>query len=384
MRLIYFACVELPSRFASSVHIMHMVDEFAELGHEVILVDPNLREGITSNALADYYGLKNSCFKIKDLRKLKKLLGLRGVHRFKAYLYRLYFKALNANLLYIRDQAIGEFGDIVCELSTPFVLEAHLPNRNVFLDRLLGNRKLAKFVVISSSLKEEFLRLYPSLKSKVSVHHDAAQIPGAQEDSKNLSIDSDKLSFDSDKFVGAYIGNLYPGKCMEELVTFVGDLADDIQIRIYGGKESDISNWKSMLQELSISNVSFKGYLNPAALFQDLSDVNFFLAPFSAKVTQGTDMDLTPWMSPLKIFEYMAMNKPIVSTDLPVIREILQHEHNALLCRPGDKEGWLNAISLLKKDRLLRDRIAFQAFKDWKLKYTWKIRAESVLEGIVL
>jgi glycosyltransferase involved in cell wall biosynthesis len=384
MRLVYFACVGLPSKFASSVHIMHMVDEFAELGHEVILVDPNLREGVTSKELADYYGLKNNCFKIKDLRKLKKLLGLRGVHRFKNYLYWLYFKALNANLLYIRDQAVGEFGDIVCELSTPFVLEAHLPNRNIFLDRLLSNRRLAKFVVISSSLKEEFVRLYPSSKSKVSVHHDAAQILGAHKDKKTPNNDNTKLSFNSDKFVGAYIGNLYPGKCMEELVTFVGDLAGDIQIRIYGGNDLDILNWKSRLHELSISNVTFKGYLNPAALFQDLSDVNFFLAPFSAIVTQGTDIDLTPWMSPLKIFEYMAMNKPIVSTDLPVIREILEHEYNALLCKPGDKEGWLNAISLLKRDRLLCDRIAFQAFKDWKLKYTWKIRAESVLEGISL
>jgi glycosyltransferase involved in cell wall biosynthesis len=382
MRIVYFACVELPSKFASSVHIMHMVDEFTELGHDVILVDPNLKEGISAKELAGYYGLKSSCFKIRDLRRLKKFLALKGVRRFKWRLYKLYFSLLDANLLYIRDQALGEFGDLVCELSTPFVLEAHLPNQNIFLDRLLGNRNLAKFVVISLGLMKEFVRLYPSARAMISVHHDAAQPLAAHMDSKTSGEYESQLVFESDVFVGAYIGNLYPGKCMEELVTFVDCLASDIHIQIYGGNDSDISRWKTKLQDLSISNVSFKGYLKPSELFRELRGVKFFLAPFSARVTQGSDIDLTPWMSPLKIFEYMAMHKPIVSTDLPVIREILQHGHNALLCKPGDKEAWLDAISQLKSDRLLRDRIATQAFMDWESKYTWKIRARSILEGI--
>jgi len=44
--------------------------------------------------------------------------------------------------------------------------------------------------------------------------------------------------------------------------------------------------------------------------------------------------------SPLKLFEYMASGRPIVSTDIPTISKILKHEYNAMLAKPNNMTIW--------------------------------------------
>ena len=50
--------------------------------------------------------------------------------------------------------------------------------------------------------------------------------------------------------------------------------------------------------------------------------------------------------SPMKMFEYMAAGRAIVSADLPVIREVL-NEENAVFCKPDDIDDWKFALSRL-------------------------------------
>jgi glycosyltransferase involved in cell wall biosynthesis len=83
-------------------------------------------------------------------------------------------------------------------------------------------------------------------------------------------------------------------------------------------------------------------------------------------------------MSPLKIFECMAHAKPIVSSDLPVLREVLTDEVNALLCDPDDIESWVNAIERLRKDQDLRARLAERARLDFDTNYSWAKRADKI------
>ncbi len=59
-------------------------------------------------------------------------------------------------------------------------------------------------------------------------------------------------------------------------------------------------------------------------------------------------------MSPLKLFEYMAHGLPIVSSDLPALREVLENESNALLCDPDDIVAWVSAIERLRSSLQLR------------------------------
>jgi glycosyltransferase involved in cell wall biosynthesis len=106
---------------------------------------------------------------------------------------------------------------------------------------------------------------------------------------------------------------------------------------------------------------------------------DILLAPYEKKVSifGSNKGDTSKFMSPLKIFEYMSHKKPIIASDLPVIREIL-NEKNSILVKPDDIELWINSIEKLKNLQN-REVIANQALSDF-YNYTWKNRAQLVVK----
>jgi len=84
----------------------------------------------------------------------------------------------------------------------------------------------------------------------------------------------------------------------------------------------------------------------------------------------------------MKMFEYMAAGLPIVSSDLPVLREVLENGRNALLVSPDDLDAWAKAISLLAANAGLRRRLGEAARADLIEYYTWETRARSVLADL--
>jgi len=88
-------------------------------------------------------------------------------------------------------------------------------------------------------------------------------------------------------------------------------------------------------------------------------------------------------MSPIKMFEAMAAGRPIIASDLPTIREILKHEHSALLVEPHNLEAWVKAIDRLRQDRSLAVRLATNARAEAS-NYSWTGRAKSIAYAIGL
>ena len=88
-------------------------------------------------------------------------------------------------------------------------------------------------------------------------------------------------------------------------------------------------------------------------------------------------MNISDFTSPLKLFEYMSHRKPIIASDLPVIREVL-NEKNSILVKCDDIDLWINSIKDLKNLKN-RDLIANQALSDF-YNYNWKNRAFLILK----
>ena len=63
------------------------------------------------------------------------------------------------------------------------------------------------------------------------------------------------------------------------------------------------------------------------------------------------------YASPLKLFEYLAMGCAIVAPATSNLEEILTHEENAILFRPGDAAGLRSAVERVCRDRQLRARL---------------------------
>jgi len=93
--------------------------------------------------------------------------------------------------------------------------------------------------------------------------------------------------------------------------------------------------------------------------------------------------DGTPFFgSPTKLFEYMAMGKGIVASDLDQIGEVLKHDYSALLVKPGDAESLMFGLKALIDDQPRRERLGRAAHQEVVLRYTWKEHTRKIIEKL--
>ena len=76
----------------------------------------------------------------------------------------------------------------------------------------------------------------------------------------------------------------------------------------------------------------------------------------------------------------MSSKSAIIASDLPVLREILIDEHNALLVDPDSKTLWYNQVMALIQDSKKAKRLAKNAFEQFETRHTWNQRARLILE----
>jgi glycosyltransferase involved in cell wall biosynthesis len=79
----------------------------------------------------------------------------------------------------------------------------------------------------------------------------------------------------------------------------------------------------------------------------------------------------------MKMFEYMAAGRLIVSSDLPVLREVL-NVRNAALCPPDDASTWIRALQRAREDEVWRCALGAQARLDVQ-SYAWEERVQKIL-----
>ena len=111
-----------------------------------------------------------------------------------------------------------------------------------------------------------------------------------------------------------------------------------------------------------------------------MSMMDVLLMPYQKSVSVGLKgVDTAKWMSPMKMFEYMSTGKPVISSNLSVLREILKDNENCLLVKPDDIKNWSEALKRIIKDKLLADKLGNNAYNQYQIKHTWKKRAEDIL-----
>ncbi|MBF7081429.1 glycosyltransferase [Desulfallas sp. Bu1-1] len=93
--------------------------------------------------------------------------------------------------------------------------------------------------------------------------------------------------------------------------------------------------------------------------------------------------DGTPFFgSPTKLFEYMAMGKGIVASDLEQIGEVLKHNHTAWLVKPGDVESLMLGLKTLLDDKQLGDRLGRNARHEVMNRYTWSEHTRRIINWL--
>ena len=369
MRFAYAAQSRIPSRDANSIHVMKMCQAFGANGHDVDLLVPNYRTKDTSEMdVFAHYGVDRN-FALHYLPK--RPVGGR-VHRF-AWLAPRWCRRERINLMYTRSIKTGW---MAARMGIAVVLELHLIPRGgdgllfAVMMRTMPRRSIRRYVVISDALKRDFQEQFGIPDEKILVAHDAADPP---ESATPVAIG------DGASLTVGYVGHLYPGKGME-LISELSQVCPWAEFHIIGGAKRDIDRWKHATH--GYENLTFHGFIPPSkvAAFHAACDV--LIAPYQRQVQADRGADIAAWMSPLKIFEYMAAKGAVLASDLPVIREVLTHEKDAILLPPDDVQAWTRALARLRDDPTLRRRLGETAYATFQRKYTWSVRANVVLTGL--
>jgi len=365
VRILFLSLSYVPSRRASSIQVMRMCDAFADAGHDVTLVAK------AGPALADddraFYGTKRP-FEIVKLARP----GWRGGGVvFTTQMAREILRR-RTDLVYSRDLAGAV---IAAELRRPVVYEAHGIPANAaarwLLARVVRERTLRGIVAISSALRDDLASLgLVSSHAPTIVAHDAAEISAVPLRTRTNA--RPQLG---------YVGNLYPGRGIELVIELAARLPG-CDVVIVGGSPDDIKRWSPHAP----ANLSFRGFVPPAGLDAIYASLDVVLMPYPRSgigVASGAN-DTSRWCSPMKMFEYMASGAPIVSSDLPVLQEVLRHERNALIAPAGDVAAWSRAVQRLIDDRELAARLAATARDDLLRDHTWRGRVRHITDALQL
>ena len=93
--------------------------------------------------------------------------------------------------------------------------------------------------------------------------------------------------------------------------------------------------------------------------------------------------DGTPFFgSPTKLFEYMAMGRGIVASNLDQIGEVLRHGETAWLVPPNDTEALASGLARLIADRDLRTALGDAAHRCALAHHTWRSHVRATLDAL--
>ncbi len=368
-KIIYLSNSIIPSSTANSIHVMKMCQAFANNGNEVILLTPkNPNIELDIEDIYQFYGVEK-CFTIKKLP----WLNIKGNARIYGLLAALLAKFLQPDLTYGRCLQSCFFCSV---LNLPVAYESHTLLTDVgnitkwMFSQLINSQSFQGLVVISQALLQAYQKQYNIPEFLITIAHD-----GADESKEGVAIKFENTN----KLQIGYLGHLYPGKAMEIIVE-LAKVCKWANFHIIGGTESHINYWKNQL--IDLENIFFYGFIphSKTDIYRNSFDV--LIAPYQRQVSSCGGEDISQWMSPLKIFEYMAAGKAIVASDLPVLREVLSHEINALLFPPEDIKSWIQGLTLLHSQPQLRESLGMAAKKEFQLKYSWQKRAANILNSL--
>lgn len=391
MKVAVIAPTVIPSRKANTMQVMKMSQAFASTGHQVQVIIPDdarSQDKIERSwqSLAAHYGLQVQfpLFWEPTRAGLRKYDYAWTSVRWAAnwgsdIIYTRLPQA--AALASIQDQAvIFEIHDMPQGRMAPFMLRLFL--------RGPGAQRL---ITISDALAADVNREYqnPKVKGFVKVLPDGVDLQRYQdlaspEESRNsLAAELSNLNrnpqaqFFPERFTAGYTGHLYPGRGLS-LILELAALIPEINFLIAGGEEQDIRCLVGRALERGLENLTITGFVPNADLprFQAACDV--LLMPYQPRVSASSGGDIGRYLSPMKLFEYMACGRAICASSLPVLQEILCPEF-AFILPPDDIKAWETAVRDLKNDPALRKKMADQG-KTAARKYSWESRAAQMLD----
>ena len=385
MKIAMITNSRIPSLTANSIQAMKVAQALMQLGHDLRMFAPAETEPATQESLLAHYGLRL----IPDLELLPSSKRLKRfdfiIHAQRAA------KRFGADLIYTwlpQSAVLGLWAGY------PVVLEMHADvsgKMGAWWLQEFWKRPGRKVMTVTTSA----LRNALERSTKLPLKNEALIVaPNGVELEKYDGLPSPaearrQLNLPDGLTVG-FTGHIYPGRGADLLFELAKQMPQ-VNFLWVGGTPELVEFWRGKLAEAKMTNVTMTGFMKHESipLYQAAADI--LLMPYSRSISASSGQDIAEVINPMKLFEYMASARAIVSADLPSIREVL-NEWNAVFCEPGEsgignRESvigeWKAEIEALLADEARRRELGVRARRDVEM-FTWVKREERVLQNFNL
>jgi glycosyltransferase involved in cell wall biosynthesis len=375
MKIALITNSRIPSLTANSIQAMKVAQALMQLGHEIRMFAPAEAEPVNYQSLITHYGLRIApdLKLIPSIRLFKRLdFVIRAQNAAEKF---------GADLIYTWLPQSAVFA-LMCK--DPVVLEMHadVAGNGAWWLKQFWKAKGRKLMTVTVSALRNALERSTNLQFE----DDALLVaPNGVELEKYVGLPNPsearhQLNLPEGLTVG-FTGHIYPGRGADLLFELAKQMPQ-VNFLWVGGTPELVEFWRAKLTDAKVTNVTMTGFVKHEVipLYQAASDV--LLMPYSRSISASSGQDIAEVINPMKMFEYMASGRAIVSADLPSIREVL-NEGNAVLVEAGHWElvigDWKAAIESLLADEPRRFSLASQARKDVE-QLTWVRREEQVMK----
>lgn len=370
----------LPSRSANSIHVVHQCQGLVNAGVDVSLY---AKRSIKDESLLPQNIEKNYGISTKNISLVTYFSGITKADTLRiAWLSYKKIRGEEKPIILSRNLYASYILGVLNK--RPLLFETHQLEFGFRkrIQQAIISRPWIRTIVISEKLAELLGEHHKKSLINPLVLHDAAPenikpLP----DSERYSVITNDLKEDISSWqaICGYFGHLYRGRGIE-IIEALASRHPGCLFLVYGGNDQEVQRYRN---ENNKSNLRYRGYVPHPVAKKIMLSSDFLLMPYqeNVSISHNHKHDTARWMSPMKMFEYMATGRPVISSDLPVLREVLSNEYNSLLVKADDITSWSSAIRKLLENKELAARIGKQAHLDYLNKYTWRKRAEEILQA---
>jgi len=368
MKIIYITNARIPTEKAHGYQICKMCEEFSKVGVGVELIVPTRKNKIKEN-LFDYYGLKNN-FKIRHIKLVDFLPFDKFLFGKAIYLNNLFFLIKSFFLRFDRDSLIytrsPEIAWVFSLRKYKVFFEAHSwPGSKTWIYKQML-KKVDLLICNSNGTANYHIK---NGLDKVRVCHNGVDL-------EKFSINFDKnyckkqIGFSSNDLLVMYVGHLYDWKGADVLAKSVDFIVDKIKFVFVGGSDIDILKYKKKYNKKNIFFIGKKRH----------EEIPFYLKAADILVLPNVPISKESVMftSPIKMFEYMSSGAPIIASNLPSIKEIL-NEDNSILFKAGDEKDLSEKIVFCLNNGSIVNNISRKALSDVQT-FSWSNRAKKIIK----
>ena len=392
MKILYIANIRFPTEKAHALQIMQNCEAFVQAGCTVELWVTRRFNTPEMNAIKDvyaYYGVEPTFTirRIPCLDLMPLIQYIPSLHLLLFYIQQFTFLMFlfirviftQADIYYSRDIAPLAMIALVKD-KTKLAYEAHILSVNrwgIWLQQWL-TRKIGGTITITAKLKDDLVQRGTPAE-KILVAHDGIRENRFANLPDQITA-REKVGWRQTDFIIGYVGRLHTLGMDKGLGTVIEAISflDNITLAIVGGPDEMAEELRDYWNLLGLDSKHFitSGHVRP-------SDVPIYLRAFDVCVMPHP---FTPqfayYTSPLKLFEYMAAEKPIIASDLPGWSDVITHKETAYLVPPSDVTAIRQAIQTLQQNVELRKTLAENAYRRVIENYTWRARAEHILQHL--